>query len=59
MDEEHYANVLSRILRDILAAGSARDYDRMIKLARELEDLARFAEKAEGEGGGSPDEKGG
>ncbi|MBA7670906.1 hypothetical protein ES703_79053 [subsurface metagenome] len=56
MDQEHYANVLSRILRDILAAGSARDYDRMIELARELEDLARFAEKAEG---GSPDDKGG
>lgn len=48
MDGEHYANVLSRILRDILAAGSAREYDRMIELARELEDLARVAEKDEG-----------
>jgi len=50
---EHYANVLSRILRDILAAGSARDYNRMIELANELEKLARVAQAEDG----SPDEK--
>lgn len=32
---------LSRILREILVAGSKRDWDRMIELAKELEELAR------------------
>ncbi|MBA7671630.1 hypothetical protein ES703_79790 [subsurface metagenome] len=31
---------LSRILREILAAGAARNWDRIIELARELEQLA-------------------
>ncbi|MBA7665418.1 hypothetical protein ES703_73488 [subsurface metagenome] len=29
------------ILQGVLAAGSARDWDRMIELAKELEELAR------------------
>ncbi|GAH23378.1 unnamed protein product [marine sediment metagenome] len=32
---------VARILREILAAGSKRDWDRMIELAQELEQLAR------------------
>jgi len=32
---------VARILREILAAGAARDWDRMIELAKELEQLAR------------------
>ncbi|GAH96085.1 unnamed protein product [marine sediment metagenome] len=32
---------VSRILREILAAGSKRDWDRIIALAQELEELAR------------------
>ncbi|GAH93156.1 unnamed protein product [marine sediment metagenome] len=32
---------VARILREILAAGSARDWDRMIELAQELEQLAK------------------
>lgn len=32
---------VARILREILAAGSKRDWDRMIELAKELEQLAR------------------
>ncbi|MBA7653606.1 hypothetical protein ES703_61462 [subsurface metagenome] len=32
---------VARILREILAAGSARDWNRMIELAQELEQLAK------------------
>ncbi|GAH23900.1 unnamed protein product [marine sediment metagenome] len=32
---------VARILREILAAGSKRDWDRMIELAQELEELAK------------------
>ncbi|MBA7632783.1 hypothetical protein ES703_40341 [subsurface metagenome] len=32
---------VARILREILAAGSKRDWDRMIELAQELEQLAK------------------
>jgi len=32
---------VARILREILAAGAARDWDKMIELAQELEQLAR------------------
>jgi len=32
---------VSRILREILVAGSKRDWDRIIELAQELEQLAR------------------
>ena len=32
---------VARILREVLAAGSARDWDKMIALAKELEELAR------------------
>jgi len=38
---QQYTSELARILREILAAGSARDWDRMIELAEELEQLAR------------------
>ncbi len=38
---QQYINALSRILREILAAGSARDWDKLIELAKELEELAR------------------
>ena len=39
MDE--YTKELSRILRELLATGAKRDYDRMIDLAKELEHLAQ------------------
>jgi len=32
---------VARLLREILAAGSARDWDKIIELAKELEQLAR------------------
>jgi len=32
---------VARILREILTAGSARDWDRIIELAQELEQLAK------------------
>lgn len=37
---------LARILREILTAGSRRDWDKMIELANELADFARAASKA-------------
>ena len=40
---------LSRILREILAAGAKRNWDKMIELAKELEQLAID------ERGGNPD----
>lgn len=36
-----YTRELARILREILAAGSRRDWDRMIEVAQELEQLAK------------------
>ncbi|MBA7715504.1 hypothetical protein ES703_124552 [subsurface metagenome] len=55
---------VARILREILAAGAARDWDRMIELAKELEQLARSqkaildpgANSNPGDGDGNPDE---
>lgn len=44
---------VARILREILAAGAARDWDRMIELAQELEQMARKLRD------GSPDENAG
>jgi len=41
MNREQYVNELSRILREILAAGSVRDWDKLIELAKELDELAR------------------
>jgi hypothetical protein len=32
---------VARILREVLMAGSARDWDKMIELAQELEQLAK------------------
>jgi len=37
---EQYAAELSRILRELLPAGAKRDYDRMIELAKDIEQLA-------------------
>ena len=38
---QQYTRELARILREILPAGSAGDWDRMIELAKELQQLAR------------------
>ena len=38
---QQYIDDLSRILREILAAGSARDWDKLIELAKELDELAK------------------
>ncbi|GAJ09899.1 unnamed protein product [marine sediment metagenome] len=46
MDE--YNRELSRILREILAAGSKRDRDKLLELAKDLEKLAA--------GDGNPDQ---
>ncbi|GAH95732.1 unnamed protein product [marine sediment metagenome] len=40
MDREQYTAELARILREILTAGSARDRDKMLELASDLEQLA-------------------
>lgn len=37
---QQYVDELSRILREILAAGSARNWERLIELAKELDELA-------------------
>ncbi|GAH25894.1 unnamed protein product [marine sediment metagenome] len=50
---DDYSRELSRILREILAAGSKRDRDKMLELAKDLEKLA-MADR-----GGSPEVKGG
>jgi len=44
---DDYSRELARILRETLAAGSARDRDKMLALAKDLERLARA---------GNPDE---
>jgi len=41
MDE--YTRELSRILRELLAAGSKRDIEKMLELAKDLEKLAMIA----------------
>ena len=53
MNKEQYAAELARILRELLAAGSKRDWDRMIELAKDIEQLAMASRD------GSPDENGG
>jgi len=40
MNREQYAAELARILRELLDAGSRRDWDRMLELAKDLERLA-------------------
>ena len=40
MNREQYAAELARILRELLAAGSKRDYGRMLELAKDIEQLA-------------------
>ncbi|GAH29666.1 unnamed protein product [marine sediment metagenome] len=47
---DEYSRELARILRETLAAGSARDRDKMLELAKDLEKLAR---------GGNPDQNSG
>jgi len=39
MDNEQYTAELTRILRELLPAGANRDYDRMLELANDLENL--------------------
>jgi len=51
LDLEQYAAELSRILRELLPAGAKRDYDRMIELAKELEQLAKSERDRSLEGG--------
>ncbi|GAJ07575.1 unnamed protein product, partial [marine sediment metagenome] len=50
---DEYTRELSRILRETLAAGSARDRDKMLELAKDLEKLAMVAR------GGNPDQNSG
>ena len=40
MPRAQYAADLARILRELLAAGSARNWDKMLELAKDLERLA-------------------
>ncbi|GAJ22795.1 unnamed protein product, partial [marine sediment metagenome] len=46
---DEYTRELSRILRDLLAAGSKRDIEKMLELAQDIEKLAMVAR------GGNPD----
>ncbi|GAJ12423.1 unnamed protein product, partial [marine sediment metagenome] len=48
-----YARELSRILRDLLAAGSKRDIEKMLELAQDIEKLTMVAR------GGNPDQNSG
>lgn len=45
---DDYSRELARILREILAAGSKRDRDKLLELAKDLEKLAA--------GDGNPDQ---
>ena len=47
MNREQYAAELARILRELLAAGSARDRDKMLELAKDLEKLANLLQRSE------------
>ncbi|GAH92711.1 unnamed protein product [marine sediment metagenome] len=47
---DDYSRELARILRELLAAGSKRDRDKMLELAQDIEKLAR---------GGNPDQNSG
>ncbi|MBA7672550.1 hypothetical protein ES703_80727 [subsurface metagenome] len=40
MNREQYAAELSRILRELLSAGAKRDWDKMLELAKDIEQLA-------------------
>ncbi|MBA7688276.1 hypothetical protein ES703_96755 [subsurface metagenome] len=40
MNREQYAAELARILRELLAAGSRQDWDKMLELAKDIERLA-------------------
>ena len=40
---DDYSRELARILRELLAAGSARDRDKMLELAQDIEKLAMVA----------------
>ena len=48
MNREQYAAELARILRELLAAGSKRDFDKMLELAKDIEQLARVAQAEDG-----------
>ncbi|MBA7672521.1 hypothetical protein ES703_80698 [subsurface metagenome] len=50
MNREQYAAELARILRELLPAGAKKDYDRMLELANDIENLVIAARD------GSPDE---
>jgi len=39
MNREQYAAELARILRELLAAGAKRDWDGMLRLAKDIEQL--------------------
>lgn len=40
---DDYSRELARILRDLLAAGSKRDRDKLLELAQDIEKLAMVA----------------
>jgi len=50
MNREQYAAELARILRELLATGSKRDFDKMLELAKDIEQLAKECRD------GNPDE---
>jgi len=53
---DKYTRALSRILRELLPAGSRRDWDKISELAQELEQVANDGRggKFEVEGDGNP-----
>lgn len=40
MNREEYTAELARILRELLTSGAKRDWDRVLELAKDLEQLA-------------------
>ncbi|MBA7716253.1 hypothetical protein ES703_125322 [subsurface metagenome] len=40
LELDEYTKELSRILRELLAAGSKRDFEKMLELAHDIEQLA-------------------
>jgi len=43
MNREQYAAELARILRELLAAGAKRDWEKMLELANDIEQLVSIS----------------
>ena len=52
MTMDKYTAELSRILRELLPAGAKKDYDRMLDLAKDIEQLAMASRDGSDENSG-------